>query len=142
METIIKDMIENQDADIDGHKLHLEKIEWINKFDSNDKILFHGTSYENIKSILKNGVDVNKQEMSGLIGKGFYLSELIGQSIYYSLKYTYNLKKLSGSQVPLMVFKVNLGNCIDLSDDLSKTSNITKLPGADSHCKIYNHVKK
>lgn len=146
MENVIRCMVESQDAKLDGRKLHLEKIEWVNEInglhdtDQNIKFLFHGTPPENIPDLIKNGIDPNRQEMSGLIGKGFYLSNLIEQSIYYSLKYTYNPENVAGIQIPLIVFKVSLGKCIEFSySDLSRTLNINKLQGYDSHCKKYMH---
>jgi len=139
----IKELFYNELPKFDGKRLFLQSIEFVDSTlpynnIGNEKLLFHGTPLNCINSIIENGFNLDNKSMSGRIGNEFYFSDLICQSIYYQLKYEY-----TGDEkfFRLLVCKVSLGNCINL-DRLSKTYDINKISGYDSHMTDYEQDGK
>lgn len=133
----------------DSGPLHVHDIQYINNplllqrfvakcntiAHSNQKLLFHGTPFKNIQSIITDGFDLKKVGDHGIIGRGIYLSDLIWQSIYYCLKDRYHGDE---TDFHLVCCVVELGKCNHMTYDV----NCELYPDYNSHTTIHPDGKQ
>lgn len=97
----------------------------------NEKILFHGTLWENHDSIFTDGF-LLKPGMKGHIGRGVYLADSLQQALYYQLKNEYTGLE---TEFRIIVCRVSLGLCTYRH---KIQQNLDKATSDDSHWTFQN----
>lgn len=146
MELYIKEWFNKENPKFDGLDLYIKNIKILKdeyKENKEYKILCHGTKPINLDSIIKNGFqkDYIHSNMNGLLGNGFYFSDMLEQSIYYTFPSGYNdssdLKEKNRTEMTLLIVGINLKNCLEI-----KSFKTNKDSLYDTHFMVYKQGNK